>query len=107
MLAYGKLSRDLMAGGYSQGRLGFEFAGLLPGGGAAEAPRRVMGVARQAIATLVGAPQYLVRARGPPVSPGHTQCMEECTQVRQRGARRMASHSMAGCRARERGGLSA
>jgi hypothetical protein len=104
MLAYGKLSRDLMAGGYSQGRLGFEFAGTLPGAGA---PRRVMGVARQAIATLVGAPQYLVRARGPPVSPGHTQCMEECTQVRQRGARRMASHSMAGCRARERGGLSA
>jgi len=65
MLAYGKLSRDLMAGGYSQGRLGFEFAGLLPGGAAAGAPRRVMGVARQAIATRVGAPKYLVRRPAP------------------------------------------
>ena len=66
MLAYGKLSRELMAGGYSQGRLGFEFAGTLPAGGAgppAAPPRRVMGVARQAIATSVGAPQYLVSAQ--------------------------------------------
>lgn len=64
MLAYGKLNRDLMAGGYSQGRLGFEFSGTLPAPGAA--PRRVMGVARQAIATSVGAPQYLVRAHAGP-----------------------------------------
>ena len=63
MLAYGKLSRDLMAGGYSQGRLGFEFAGTAPGASAAAPARRVMGVARQAIATSVGAPPYLVPAR--------------------------------------------
>ena len=61
MLAYGKLSRDLMAGGYSQGRLGFEFSGTLPAAVASEPPRRVMGVARQSIATSVGAPKYLVR----------------------------------------------
>ena len=61
MLAYGKLSRDLMAGGYSQGRLGFEFSGTLPSASASEAPQRVMGVARQSIATSVGAPKYLVR----------------------------------------------
>ena len=66
MLAYGKLSRELMAGGYSQGRLGFEFAGTVPAGAGSPAgpPRRVMGVARQAIATSVGAPQYLVRTQG-------------------------------------------
>ena len=67
MLAYGKLSRDLMAGGYSQGRLGFEFAGTLPSASPSEPPQRVMGVARQSIATSVGAPQYLVRL--PPNSP--------------------------------------
>ena len=66
MLAYGKLSRDLMAGGYSQGRLGFEFAGTAPGASAAAPARRVMGVARQAIATSVGAPPYLVPARALP-----------------------------------------
>ena len=60
MLAYGKLSRDLMAGGFSQGRLGFEFAGTLPAASPAAPARRVMGIARQAIATSVGAPKHLV-----------------------------------------------
>jgi len=83
MLAYGKLSRDLMAGGYSQGRLGFEFAGLLPGGGAAEAPRRVMGVARQAIATRVGAPKYLVRRPAPPAPARPSGQPPACSPRRQ------------------------
>ncbi len=63
MLAYGKLSRDLMAGGFSQGRLGFEFAGTAPGASAGVPARRVMGVARQAIATRVGALTHLVPTR--------------------------------------------
>ena len=60
MLAYGKLNRDLMAGGYSRAALGFEFCRHAAAAGP-PTPRRVMGVAHQAIATSVGAPKYLVR----------------------------------------------
>ncbi len=60
MIAYGKLPKDAMASGFSEGKLGFEFAGLQPRGPAAPA-RRVMGIAKQAIATSVDAPPYLVR----------------------------------------------
>jgi hypothetical protein len=60
MIAYGKLPKDAMASGFSEGKLGFEFAGLQPRGAAAPA-RRVMGIAKQAIATNVDAPPYLVR----------------------------------------------
>jgi hypothetical protein len=55
MLAYGKLNRDMMSNGYVGCKLGFEFSGLLGG-------RRIMGVAKQAIATHVFARDYLVRA---------------------------------------------
>lgn len=63
MLAYGKLSRELMVGGFSQGQCGFEFAGLLsapPPSHGVSSSHRIMGIARQAIATKVGAPDYLV-----------------------------------------------
>ena len=53
MLAYGKLNRDMMSNGYVGCKLGFEFSGLLDG-------RRIMGVAKQAIATHVFARDYLV-----------------------------------------------
>ena len=53
MLAYGKLNRDMMSNGYVGCKLGFEFSGLLAG-------RRIMGVAKQAIATHVFARDYLV-----------------------------------------------
>ena len=53
MLAYGKLNRDMMSNGYVGCKLGFEFSGLLGG-------RRIMGVAKQAIATHVFARDYLV-----------------------------------------------
>ena len=62
MIAYGKLPKDAMAAGFSEGKLGFEFAGLAPAPAGAP-PRRVMGIAKQAIATRVDAPPYLVRAR--------------------------------------------
>ena len=42
---------------------GFEFAGTAPGASAAAPARRVMGVARQAIATHVGALTHLVPTR--------------------------------------------
>ena len=54
MLAYGKLNRDMMSNGYVGCKLGFEFSGLLKG-------QRVMGVAKQAIATHVFARDFLVR----------------------------------------------
>ena len=57
MLAYGKLDRNLMAKGYFQGCLGFEFSGTALGG----RERRVMGVARRALATQVCAQDNLVR----------------------------------------------
>ena len=61
MIAYGKLPKDAMATGFCEGKLGFEFSGLAPA--PADAPaRRVMGIAKQAIATRVNAPPYLVRA---------------------------------------------
>ena len=53
MLAYGKLNRDMMSNGYVGCKLGFEFSGLLKG-------KRIMGVAKQAIATHVFARDYLV-----------------------------------------------
>ena len=53
MLAYGKLNRDMMSNGYVGCKLGFEFSGLLKG-------KRVMGVAKQAIATHVFARDFLV-----------------------------------------------
>ncbi|KAK9904717.1 hypothetical protein WJX75_001194 [Coccomyxa subellipsoidea] len=53
MLAYGKLNRDMMSNGYVGCMLGFEFSGMLEG-------RRIMGVAKQAIATHVFARDYLV-----------------------------------------------
>ncbi len=53
MLAYGKLNRDMMSNGYVGCKLGFEFSGMLNG-------RRIMGVAKQAIATHVFARDYLV-----------------------------------------------
>ena len=53
MLAYGKLNRDMMSNGYVGCKLGFEFSGLLQG-------KRVMGVAKQAIATHVFARDFLV-----------------------------------------------
>ena len=56
MLAYGKLDRNLMAKGYFQGCLGFEFSGTALGG----RERRVMGVARRALATQVCAQDNLV-----------------------------------------------
>ena len=54
MLAYGKLNRDMMSNGYVGCKLGFEFSGMLKN-------RRIMGVAKQAIATHVFARDYLVR----------------------------------------------
>ena len=63
MIAYGKLPKDAMATGFSEGKLGFEFSGLAPAPAGAPA-RRVMGIAKQAIATRVDAPPYLVRAPG-------------------------------------------
>ena len=62
MIAYGKLPKDAMAMGFSEGKLGFEFSGLAPVPAGAP-PRRVMGIAKQAIATRVDAPPYLVCAR--------------------------------------------
>ena len=59
MLAYGKLSKDMMNNGYVGSKLGFEFSGLL-------ASKRVMGVAKQAVATHVFARNYLV---SPPFQP--------------------------------------
>ena len=56
MLAYGKLDRNLMAKGYFQGCLGFEFSGTALSG----RERRVMGVARRALATQVCAQDDLV-----------------------------------------------
>jgi len=56
MLAYGKLNRDMMSNGYVGCKLGFEFSGLLNN-------RRIMGVAKQAIATHVFARDYLVSPR--------------------------------------------
>ena len=53
MLAYGKLSKDMMNNGYVGCKLGFEFSGLLSG-------KRIMGVAKQAVATHVFARDYLV-----------------------------------------------
>lgn len=67
MLAYGKLDRDRMGNGYCGSRLGFEFSGTLP---SPEGDRRVMGVARQAIATHVWGLPYLVR----PGTPLHIEC---------------------------------
>ena len=61
MLAYGKLNRDMMSNGYVGCKLGFEFSGLLQG-------KRVMGVAKQAIATHVFARDFLV---SPPFHPSH------------------------------------
>lgn len=60
MLAYGKLNRDMMSNGYVGCMLGFEFSGMLEG-------RRIMGVAKQAIATHVFARDYLVTHR--PITP--------------------------------------
>ena len=62
MLAYGKLSKDMMNNGYVGCKLGFEFSGLLSG-------KRVMGVAKQAVATHVFARNYLVSI---PFRPTHT-----------------------------------
>lgn len=56
MLAYGKLDRNLMAKGFFQGCLGFEFSGTQ----AADSARRVMGVARRALATRVCTTENLV-----------------------------------------------
>ena len=75
MLAYGKLNRDMMSNGYVGCKLGFEFAGLLDG-------RRIMGVAKQAIATHVFARDYLVRCPrpsdtksvGPTSAPAYPPC---------------------------------
>jgi hypothetical protein len=53
MLAYGKLNRDMMSNGYVGCKLGFEFSGFL-------GDKRIMGVAKQAIATHVFARNYLV-----------------------------------------------
>ena len=61
MLAYGKLSKDMMNNGYVGCKLGFEFSGLLAG-------KRVMGVAKQAVATHVFARDYLVCL---PFHPAH------------------------------------
>ena len=63
MLAYGKLDRNLMAKGFFQGCLGFEFSGTSPvkaGRLGSKAPRRVMGVARRALATQVCTTENLV-----------------------------------------------
>ncbi|CAK0731645.1 hypothetical protein CVIRNUC_000023 [Coccomyxa viridis] len=49
MLAYGKLDRNLMAKGFFQGCLGFEFSGTR----ATDSARHIMGVARRALATRV------------------------------------------------------
>jgi hypothetical protein len=62
MLAYGKLNRDQMDNGYVGSRLGFEFSGTVP---SPEGDRRVMGVAREAIATHVWGLPYLVRFHCP------------------------------------------
>ena len=56
MLAYGKLDRNLMAKGFFQGCLGFEFSGTR----AADSARRIMGVARRALATRVCTTENLV-----------------------------------------------
>ena len=56
MLAYGKLDRNLMAKGFFQGCLGFEFSGTRH----ADSERRIMGVARRALATRVCTTENLV-----------------------------------------------
>ena len=56
MLAYGKLDRNLMAKGFFQGCLGFEFSGTR----LANSERRIMGVARRALATRVCTTENLV-----------------------------------------------
>ena len=82
MIAYGKLPKDAMAAGFSEGKLGFEFSGLAPAPAGAPA-RRVMGIAKQAIATRVDAPPYLVRARHGsfqallPVTLGHVRAVHQ------------------------------
>ncbi len=60
MIAYGKLHKDAMVAGFSESKLGFEFSGLRRGAAGAPA-RRVMGIAKHAIATRVDAPPFLVR----------------------------------------------
>ena len=76
MLAYGKLNRDMMSNGYVGCKLGFEFSGLLKN-------RRIMGVAKQAIATHVFARDYLVSpamiAAG---SPLPERCLKQPTLSR-------------------------
>lgn len=67
MLAYGKLNRDMMSNGYVGCKLGFEFSGLLNG-------KRIMGVAKQAIATHVFARNYLVQTPRLTASP----CLRFC-----------------------------
>ena len=61
MLAYGKLPREFMAHTFSGFYLGFEFSGTLASVHAEQTPKRVMGMARSAIATSCGAPAPLVR----------------------------------------------
>ena len=56
MLAYGKLDRNLMAKGFFQGCLGFEFSGTR----ATDSARHIMGVARRALATRVCTTENLV-----------------------------------------------
>ena len=70
MLAYGKLNRDMMSNGYVGCKLGFEFSGLLKG-------KRVMGVAKQAIATHVFARDFLVRK---PCQSLHSQMLKPPAQ---------------------------
>ena len=61
MLACGKLPREFMAHTFSGFYLGFEFSGTLANVHPGQAPKRVMGMARSAIATICGAPAPLVR----------------------------------------------
>ena len=61
MLAYGKLPREFMTHTFSSFYLGFEFSGTLATVHAEQTPKRVMGMARSAIATTCGAPAPLVR----------------------------------------------
>ena len=57
MLAYGKLDRSIMAQGYFQACLGFEFSGATKADG-----RPVMGIAKRALATQVSVLDNLVRS---------------------------------------------
>ena len=69
MLAYGKLPREFMAHTFSGFYLGFEFSGTLASVPVGQAPKRVMGMARSAIATSCGVPAPLVRLYLPQPCP--------------------------------------